>query len=187
MKYLALIGTVVAFIFMPAPARADSLIQSFAFSFGDGADVVSGTIFGTGSDRVPGFNWTATSIVITSMPALMESAWFGNLDLAHNLQGRRTTNQWNVIDNELVSGAFDTRAECILDCGMFRLRYDRGLGDGLIFGARATVPRGIYEQYTEAGSLTILPVPEPATVVLLATGAVGLFARRRRQPSLQGA
>ncbi len=185
MKYLAVIAAAVALVLIPAPASADNLIPSFAFSFGNGTDVISGNIFGEASDRVPGFNWTATAIVITAMPEEMARAIFGTPDLFRDLQdnGRTTINRWNLDGGELVSGSFARRPFCYNECAHLYLNYSRAGGlTGDMFGAIWSFREQRFLAYSHvAGPGTITPVPEPSSLLLLVTGAAGLFQYRRRR------
>jgi hypothetical protein len=59
-------------------------------------------------------------------------------------------------------------------------------GTGIFAGATGTGEDRVYTnfvagQYVESGMLTITPVPEPGTALLLITGAMALTAMRRRQ------
>ena len=182
MKYLALIGA-LALALIPAPASADSLVPSFAFSFGNGIDVISGNIFGEESTRIAGFNWTATQIVITSMPTEMARAVFGNLDLVDNLRDgpAGTINRWIVDDGEIMFATFFKRGNCDLSCANLHLDFNQAEGfRGSMFAAGVDLWGHEYARSFVAGPGTITPVPEPSSFVLLATGAIGLFERRRR-------
>jgi len=171
MTPLRTLALLLAFAAVPTQARA----SAFTFSFGTDLDIITGVMTGEMTTGLPvGYNWSATSILFTSMPAPMQSAY----DHAGGISIRPDTlfmlNRWIVDDGEMIGGRFDQRTGCIFDCVHLRLDYG---GNGLLFAAHPLDFSHI-EQYTVQGPLTMQPVPEPATLTLFGLGLVGVVSRR---------